>query len=149
MSTLHRPRANLPAAAAAAALTAAVLATASCAGGPEPTAELTRAHTLISQAEQSDAQQLASSDLETARSELRQADQDAHSQPQLAIRLAQQSSVDAELALARTRAVKAEQALRQINADTATLQSESAREHAAATPSPAPAPAGVAAAQYQ
>ena len=49
----------------------------------------------------------------------------------MAMRLAQESSVDAELALARTRSVKAEQALREVNSGTATLQSESERERPA------------------
>jgi hypothetical protein len=59
---------------------------------------------------------------------LRQADQDAKDKPVLSIRLAQESSVDAELALARTRALKAEQALKEVNSGTATLRSESERE---------------------
>jgi hypothetical protein len=130
MSRFKQVRHRISAAAAAAAALAAV----SCSGGPQPTADLVGARTLVAQAEQSDAQQFDSADLEAARSELQQADQDARAQPQLAIRLARQSTVDAELALARTRALKAEQALRQINADNATLQSESEREHPAATP---------------
>jgi hypothetical protein len=117
---------------------AAIAALASCASGPRPDADLAGAHTLVSQAEQSGAQQFDSADLEAARSELRQADQDAKDQPVIAIRLAQQSSADAELALARTRAAKAEQALMQVNSGTATLQRESEREGAAvATPLPA------------
>jgi len=114
----------------AAAVAAAALSTwsiAGCAGGPRPTAELAGGHALVAQAEQSGAQQFDSVDLEAARSELQQADQDARDQPKIAMRLARQSSVDAELALARTRALKAEEALRQINADTAALQSESER----------------------
>jgi hypothetical protein len=77
------------------------------------------AHTLVSQAEQSGGQQYASANLEAA----------------------------AELALARTRALKAEQSLRQVNSGTATLQSESERERAApAAPMP---PAGAPTPQYQ
>jgi hypothetical protein len=143
MSRLKQLRAKL----AAAAGTAAVLSTiAGCASGPRPTADLAGAHTLVAQAEQSGAQQFDSADLEAARSELQQADQDARDQPKAAIRLAQQSAVDAQLALARTRAQKAEQALRQINADNATLQSESERERAAPA---SPPPASGATAQYQ
>jgi hypothetical protein len=141
---------KVPAKFAAAAVASAllpILSTAGCSSGPKPTADLAGAHTLVAQAEQSDAQQFDSADLEAARSKLQQADQDARDQPQLAIRLAQQSSVDAQLALARTRALKAEEALRQINADNATLQSESERAHAAPVP-PAPA-AGSATTPYQ
>ena len=130
-----------------AAAAAALAVTVSCASGPKPNADLVAAHTLGSQAEQSGAQQYASASLEAARSELRQADQDAKDKPVLAIRLAQESSVDSQLALARTRALKAEQALREVNSGTATLQSESEREHPApAAPMP---PAGTAAPQYQ
>ena len=106
---------------ATAAAAVAVLATASCASEPKPTADLAGAHTLVAQAEQSGAQQYASADLEAARSELRQADQDAKDKPVLSMRLAQESSVDAELALAHTRALKAEESLRQVNSGTATL----------------------------
>jgi hypothetical protein len=109
-------------------LIGALLAAVGCASSPKPTANLTEAHTLVAQAEQSGAQQFASADLEAARSELRQADQDAKDKPVLAMRLAQESSVDAELALAHTRALKAEQSLREVNSGTATLQSESERE---------------------
>jgi len=123
--------------AATAAAAAAVLASVSCASGPPPNADLVGAHTLVAQAEQSGAQQYASANLEAARSELRQADQDAKDKPVLAIRLAQESSVDAELALARTRAVKAEQSLREVNSGTASLRSESERERPA-TAMPAP-----------
>jgi hypothetical protein len=145
MSRFKLQRAQVAAAAVAAAVVSA-LSSAGCAGGPKPTADLAGAHTLVAQAEQSGAQQFDSADLEAARSELQQADQDAREQPKVAIRLAQQSSVDAELALARTRALKAEQALRQINADNATLQSESERIPAAPVPQP---PNGSATAQYQ
>jgi Domain of unknown function (DUF4398) len=133
--------------AATAAAAVAVLATASCSSEPKPTADLAGAHTLVAQAEQSGAQQYASADLEAARSELRQADQDAKDKPVLSMRLAQESSVDAELALAHTRALKAEESLRQVNSGTATLQSESER----ARPQPVDAipPSGAPMPQYQ
>jgi hypothetical protein len=126
---------------------AAVLATASCASEPKPIADLAGAHTLVAQAEQSGAQQYASADLEAARSELRQADQDAKDKPVLAMRLAQESSVDAALALAHTRALKAEESLRQVNSGTATLQSESERERA--QPVDSMPPSGAPTPQYQ
>jgi Domain of unknown function (DUF4398) len=130
-----------------AAAAAALAVTISCASGPKPNADLVAAHTLVSQAEQSGAQQYASADLEAARSELRQADQDAKDKPVLAIRLAQESSVDSQLALARTRALKAEQALKEVNSGTATLQSESERDRPAVV-APMP-PAGAGAPQFQ
>jgi hypothetical protein len=118
-----------------AAAAAVVLAAVSCSSGPRPTADLAGAHTLVAQAEQSGAQRFASINLETARNELAQADQDAASdKPVLATRLAQQASVDAELALARTRSAKAEQALREVDSGTAALRSESERQSGAAQP---------------
>ncbi len=129
---------HVPAPAAAALLIAAT----GCASGPRPNPDLVGARTLVTQAEQSGAQQFASSDLEAARSELRQADQDAKDQPVLATRLAQQASVDAELALARTRSAKAEQALKEVDSGTATLRSESERAEPDAAPMPMPMPGG-------
>lgn len=146
MSRSKQVRARFAATAAAAAILP-IVSSVGCSSGPQPTADLSAAHTLVAQAEQSDAQQFASADLEAARSELQQADQDARDKPQLAIRLAQQSSVDAQLALANTRARKAEESLRQINADNAALQSESERDHAA--PVAPPGAAGGASGQYQ
>ena len=132
-------------AAAATLLVAAV----SCSSGPKPTADLAEAHTLVSQAEQSGAQQFASINLEAARSELREADQDAATdKPVLATRLAQEASVDAELALARTRSAKAEQALQQVNSGTAALRSESERQ-SNTPPPPMPPPAASQPPQFQ
>jgi hypothetical protein len=104
-----------------------VILAAGCASSPRPLVDLTQAHTLVQQAEQSDAQQFASADLEAARSKLREADAAAKDRPEVAIRLAQESSADADVALARTRAGKANQALADVNAGTATLRSETQR----------------------
>jgi hypothetical protein len=108
----------------AAAASAGLLLSAGCASGPKPTADLTQAHTLISEAEQSGAQQYASADLVSARDKAQEAEQDAKSKPEMSIRLAQESSADAQLALARTRAAKAEQALKDVNAGTEALRNE-------------------------
>lgn len=113
----------------AAASAAALLAMAGCATTPRQVPEAAAAHALISQAEQSDAPQFASADLESARSKLRLAEQDAHDgKPALAAALAQESSTDAEVAMARTRAIKAEQALAEVNAGTQSLHNETRRQ---------------------
>jgi len=112
----------------AAAAPAVVLVALGCASTPKPVADITEAHTLVQQAEQSDAQQFASSDLEAARSKLRQADADSANQPVVAMRLAQESSADAQLALARTRAAKANQALQEVDSGNTTLRNESERQ---------------------
>jgi outer membrane PBP1 activator LpoA protein len=132
-------------AAAAALLVAAV----GCSSGPRPNPDLTGAHTLVSEAEQSGAQRYASLNLEAARTELKQADQDAASdKPVLATRRAQEATVDAELALARTRSAKAEQALQEVDSGTATLRSESERQ-SNAPPPPMPPPAASQPPQFQ
>jgi hypothetical protein len=98
-----------------------------CASAPKPSADLTQAHTLVDQAEQSGAADLASADLASARSKLQIADQDARDKPEQSIRLAQEASVDARVALARTNAAKAQMALRDVNAGTQTLRNETER----------------------
>jgi hypothetical protein len=111
------------------AASATLLTLTACASTPQPVPEVAAAHALISQAEQSDATQFASSDLEAARSKVRLADQDVHdNKPILAAKLGQESSVDAEVAIARTRAMKSEQALKDVNAGTSTLRNETLRQ---------------------
>ena len=58
--------------------TAVLLAAVGCASAPTPAPDIAGARALISQAEQSDAQRFASADLESSRSKLRQAEEDAH-----------------------------------------------------------------------
>jgi hypothetical protein len=119
----------------AVAASAALLAAVGCASTPQPLPDVVAARALVSQAEQSDASQFASGDLESARSKLRVADQDSReNKPILAAQMAQESSVDAEVAMARTRAIKSEQALNDVNAGTGTLRSESLRQEQASPP---------------
>lgn len=127
-----RPRSIL-----AITLIGTLLAAAGCASAPQPTADLAQAHTLVDQAEQSGASQFASADLASARSKLQIADQDARKRPEQSLRMAQEASVDARVALARTNAVKAQMALREVNAGTQTLRSETDRTQSE-TPMPAP-----------
>ena len=103
------------------------LALASCESGPRPVAELSRAHTLVEQAEQAGAQQFAAADLGSARTKLQQADQ-KDTNAELALRLAQEASVDAQVAVARARVGKAEQAVTEINASLESLRRETNRE---------------------
>src|SRR5476651_1940760 len=111
---------------------------AGCASAPQPSADLTQAHTLVDQAEQSGAAELASADLASARSKLQVADQDARDKPEQSIRLAQEASVDARVALARTNAAKAQMALRDVNAGTQSLRTETDRAQSDTTTMPAP-----------
>lgn len=119
------------------------LASVGCASAPKPTAEIAQAHSLVDQAEQGGATQYASADLALARSKLQQADLEAQKKPEQSLRSAQEASADARVALARTNAVKAEAALRDVNAGTQTLRDEAGRSSGDTmqgdTPTPAPA----------
>ena len=105
---------------------ASALGLSACGTEPRQIAELSRAHTLVEQAEQAGAQQFAPADLDSARNKLQQAEQ-KHTDDELAARLSQEASIDAQVALARTRAAKAEQALAQVNAGSETLRQETNR----------------------
>jgi uncharacterized protein DUF4398 len=109
------------------ALMGALITAAGCASAPKPTADLAQAHALVDQAEQSGAPQFASADLATARSKLQQADLDAAKHPEQSISLAQEASIDAQIAIVRTNSAKAQQALRDVNAGTQTLRNETDR----------------------
>ena len=127
------------------ALLCTAFAAAGCSSGPAPNAELAQAHSLVDQAEQSGAPQFASADLASARSKLQQADSDAKKEPQRSLNEAQEATVDARVALARTNAAKAQAALRDVNAGTRSLQSESDRQQLQndmqnQAPTPAPMP---------
>jgi len=122
------------------ALMGALIAAAGCASAPKPTAELAQAHSLVDQAEQAGAPQLASADLASARSKLQQADLDARKEPERSLREAQEATADARVALARTNAVKAEQAMRDVNAGTQTLRKETERQSDMSMPSSSSAP---------
>lgn len=118
---------------------ASVLALTACATEEHrQIAEVSRAQTLVDQAEQSGAQQFASADLEAARNKL-QAAQNKHTDDEAAMRLAEESSIDAEVAVARTRAAKAQQAVTQVNAGSETLRREANTEPSSSTQPPPPA----------
>jgi hypothetical protein len=118
---------------------------------PAPVADLTRAHTLVAQAQTSDAPRYDSVDLAAAQDKLQQADSNAQSNPVLAGQFAQEASADAELSIARTRARKAQESLGQVNdsltalrqqtnqlGDGAGAQADAAPQEVPATPSLAP-----------
>src|SRR6185437_6914472 len=80
---------------------------------PAPVADLSSARALVSQAAQSGAQTYDNADLVAAQQELQRADGAAQDRPAEAGRLAQEASVDAQLAMARTRAAEEQKALHQ------------------------------------
>ena len=124
-------------------LTATAALVAGCAHGPRPrppVADLASAHALVTQAEQSGAQVYDSSDLVAAQQELQQADNAANVRPVAAARLAQEASVDAQLAIARTHAAQEQNTLHQVNESLAVLRSAAGGNPVLPPPVVAPAP---------
>ena len=113
---------------------------AGCSSGPprQTTADLTRAQTLVAQAQSSGAQQYAAADLQAARDKVQQAGELADHDSQRADRLANEASADAELASARAQNAKAQHALDEMNRSLESLREESGR-NANGTGSPAAA----------
>jgi len=106
---------------------ASALALSACASDEHrQVAELSRAHTLVEQAQQAGAQQYAGADLEAANNKLLVAD-NKKTDEEVALRMATEASLDAQVALQRTRAAKAELALAQVNAGSDTLRDETTR----------------------
>ena len=112
-----------------------------CAGGPKPqipVADLASAHALVTQAEQSGAQTYDSVDLVAAQQELQQADNASNARPLAAARLAQEASVDAQLAIARTRAAQEQTHLRQLDENLQVLRSATTGDPSVPLPSSPP-----------
>ena len=116
--------------------TASALLLAGCAAEVErPTEEMTRAKTLIDQAEKAGAQRYAAAELQQAREKLQDADEAVDDgKGEVAKRLAMEATVDAELAVARTASGEAQRAAEEINRSTETLQREATRD--STTPAP-------------
>lgn len=99
-----------------------------CGGTPEkPVAELTRAKTLIEQAEQNGGQQYAAADLKRARDKLDQADDAAEKGEDNARELAVEAAADAELAAAKVRQAKAEEGASEVSKSVESVRQESDR----------------------
>ncbi len=105
-----------------------------CASAPRPTAELTRARTLIEQAEKSGAQRYAAVELDSARNKLREADALAkQGENDTARARANEASAAAELAVARTSSGEAQKSAEDVQKSTDALQREATR---GTTPAP-------------
>jgi len=97
--------------------------------GPKPTEEMTRARTVIEQAEKGgNAQRYAAADLQKAHDELRDAEKasDAHRYDD-ARRDAESAEVDADVATARGNAGDAQRAARELEKSNSTLENEAGR----------------------
>jgi hypothetical protein len=96
--------------------------------GPKPTEEMTRARTVIEQADKGNAQRYAAADLQRAHDELRDAEKatDARKYDE-ARRYAEAAEVDADVAAARGNASEAQRAANELRKGNATLQGEADR----------------------
>jgi hypothetical protein len=114
----------------ASSLTAA-LVVAGCAGAPErPTADMTRAQTLIDQAEKQNSREFAAAEIERARQKLSAAERaEADGREDEADRLAAQAALDAEFAAAKAASSEARKAADELDRSIQTLRQEAqARE---------------------
>jgi hypothetical protein len=105
--------------------------------GPQPTEEMTRARTVIEQADRAGAQRYAAADLQRAHDELSNADKaNAEKKYDDARRYAESAEADADVATARSSAGEAERAAHEVTQSNETLRQESARGVTPASPSP-------------
>ena len=96
-----------------------------CASSPRPNEELAKAHTLVEQAEKSQAQQYAAADLQRARDELRDAElANGKGKYDVARSDAESASVDADLASARAAEGAARRSANDARQSNAVLQHE-------------------------
>jgi hypothetical protein len=131
---------------ASAAAICAALVLSGCASN-KPVAEITRAQTLIEQAEKAGAQQYAAVELDQARNKLRMANaamEDGNDEEARA--RANEAAAGAELAQAKSASGTADKAASEVERSTGTLEREAERNQTAlpattpATPAPATSP---------
>jgi hypothetical protein len=104
--------------------------------GPKPTDELTKAHTVVEQADKGNAQRYAAADLQRAHDELSEADRaDAQKRYKEARSMAQRAEVDADVAMARGNSGDAQKAADEIRQSNKTLREESNRPSGMSSPS--------------
>jgi Domain of unknown function (DUF4398) len=127
----------------AAAVLCGVVGVAGCASqGPKPTEELTKAHTLIQEAEKAQAQRYAAPDLQRARDELSSAEvANTKGDYDVARSNAESAAVDADVAMARASAGEALRAAHEAQQSNSVLQRESERATQGGTSSSAAPPA--------
>ena len=108
-------------------LLTATLALAGCVvESPQPTEELTRARTMVAQADKADAQREAAADLQRAHDELTDAEKaNGERKYDEARRYAESAAVDADLATARAGAAAAHRAEHEVAQSNETLREQS------------------------
>ena len=103
--------------------------------GPPPSEELTRAQTVIDQADKAGAQRYAAADLQRAHDELSNAEKaNAERKYAEARRYSESAEVDADVATARASDGEAQRAAQEVTSGNETLRQESARGAATTTP---------------
>jgi hypothetical protein len=131
---VQREEANMPRRIGFLVAAAVGLICAGCASQP-PVPEITRARTLIEQAEKAGAQQYAAVELDQARNKLRLADAAAdQGKTEEARARANEAASDAELAQAKATSSEAQKAAEEIEKSTETLEREAQRDEGAAAP---------------
>jgi hypothetical protein len=107
--------------------------------GPQPTEEMTRARTLIEQADRSGAQRYAAADLQRAHDQLSNADRaNADKKYADARRYAEAAAADADVASARAAAGEAQRAALEVTQSNETLRQESTRGSISQNPNSQP-----------
>jgi hypothetical protein len=105
--------------------------------GPQPTEEMTRARTLVEQADRAGAQRYAAADLQRAHDQLNNADRaNAEKKYDEARRYAESAAADADVAQARASAGEAQHAATEVGQGNETLRQESQRNLAPADTTP-------------
>src|SRR5882724_8063433 len=105
--------------------------------GPQPAEEMTRARTLIEQADRTGGQRYAAADLQRAHDELNNANKaNAEKKYDDARRYAESAAADADVATARAAAGEAQHAAQEVAQSNETLRQESARGTPAGNPNP-------------
>ncbi len=101
--------------------------------GPKPTDELTKAHTVIEQADKGNAQRYAAADLQRAHDELSDADRlSGQKKYDEARYMAQRAEADADVAVARGNSAEAQKAAQEIAQSNNTLRQEAERNSSGA-----------------
>ena len=105
------------------------LAAGGCASqGPKPNDELTKAHTVVEQADKGNAQRYAAADLQRAHDELSQAERYAAERKYDEARhFAQRAEADADVAVARGNSAEAQKSAQEVAQSNSTLRQESER----------------------
>jgi hypothetical protein len=107
--------------------------------GPKPSDELTKAHTVVEQADKGNAQRYAAADLQRAHDELSEADRfNGQGKYDEARYYAQRAEVDADVAVARGSAGDAQRSAQDVSQANSTLQHETERNATSNSSSPNP-----------